>query len=299
MKHSAINQVDVLGNIKKFSKNAIELAWTLGPVKAAGKSVLADWGFVSFNAWLTSEICNPKDPAKNLIARSYAYKLAAIGIVFWPIRNKVNQLVHEGKIGIAQLHTVANEVDAGRMTRNQANELVEQGLPLPEKTKEHKKADSDEIVIPYPFKIKKGDKVNFDIALKLYAVHNGLGSVNEAFNHWVLSELPNLQSLPLGRFEKFRDRVYAEGTQSFSCKLCGNIPTEPTMHHVLPKSIGLGYGPLVLLCMEPCHYQVVQPRWEFYARMWGFDPIALRDEAQDWLRMHKVDRDITKIAIGE
>lgn len=56
----------------------------------------------------------------------------------------------------------------------------------------------------------------------------------------------------------------------FRCKLCGSWDaSQLTRHHVLPRSHGGHEGPIVLLCLTPCH-ETVQPRWRFYAKEWGF-----------------------------
>ena len=275
-------RVQIQEQFRRLSKDSIQLAWALGPLfDEKGKAKLNEWGFDSFGQWIMEDICNPDDPSRCYVSRAYAYELGNVGKLFYPHRKKIDELALSGKIGIRRLIELVQKHNQGTPIE-MLEAHIEQGVPLPEE-EEAKNASTDaEKFIPYRILVRQGDLKNVKLSIFLYALIQGHKTTDNAAADMILSELPALMSQNLGQYERFRHMIY-DGT--FECKFCGAIPTEPTIHHVVPVSEAHGYGPQVLLCRH-CHYYKVQPHSRKYATKWGWDYDQILAEAKQMVAVH-------------
>lgn len=277
------SRLQIQDKFRRLSKESIELAWALGPLYAEkGVLTLTKWGFESFGQWIMEDICNPDDPSRCFVSRSYAYELGSVGKTFYLYRNRIDELAGQNKIGIRRLIDLTSKIQQGTSLQDIENHLyLNQPLPWEE---EAKTPQSDpERLIPYQVLVRKGDLGNFHLSLFLHALLAGNKDVHSAASDIILAELPRLLSQNLGQYERFRPWIM-DGT--FRCKLCKKVPVEPTIHHVLPVSLGFQYGPQVILCARPCHYDKVQPKWKRYCKAWGWDVDDLKAAVDEQIKQH-------------
>lgn len=256
MSHDPIRQ-KALSLLRDMSKSSIELAWVLAGIYI--EQNYRNWGFSTFHEWVKSD-------AGKCCSISWAYKLARAGCHLSPHRSKIEEMAGRGLIGVNDMIKIGNLIDAGG-NPDDLIEHVEKGNPIPmieEKLRERRR-DSEEPVRQV-FWVPAGDRSMVEIGITLFCIRNQCRTHNEALRMWAISEF-NEPYIPK-EFQRFRDVIF-QG--KFHCRLCGKIPMEPNLHHVVPRSvIGGDMGPVEILCQNPCH-DVVQKEWRKYAAIWGHD----------------------------
>ncbi len=256
-----VEESQVLEQLAKVGKGSLDLAWILASIR--NKKLYQSWNHHSFNAWLDEGVCNASIPEKNFMSKPYAYSLSDVGTIFYDYRDEIEKMFQNKKFGIGYL------IEAARRVKNGADinliiAHVLEGLEFPKEEKE----DSQEKPIKVEAFVKNGDADMFQQTLILYAVFNGLSNTNESLNALVLSEYPELLNLVEQKFPSFQDKYLPLVEENkFYCQVCGNIPHQPTFHHIIPQSLAHGFGPQILLCW-PCHENHVQPKWEHYCEKW-------------------------------
>lgn len=233
---------------------SIDLAYLLGPVY---RDNLFLPEYPNFGAYWKGEL-------KGFCGRTHAYDLAYVGIYF-PGEHEptVRAAVQDGRMGIADLIDLAKLVKDQKVTRQQALAHIAEGEPLPELDAPKETDSEDTILWRLEIPVKKGDVEHIKRGWIFEAIRGGHKSFTAAIAEFGINAEQNLTFPPWA--ESYRTEIEAG---EFVCKLCGQIPTEPTRHHVIPQSIAQGQGPVVLLCWTPCHRDVVQRDWETWAVKW-------------------------------
>ena len=262
------------------STKSVELAFALAPVKAEG--MYRHWPnaakdgrkFQSFKEWAETDF-------KDVMSRSYMDQLANVGTTWWPEREKMKRLAKQGKLGIRRLSKMHYCVTQG-LDRDVALKHMEHDEPIPDEFKDKGRHSDSEAFVRFTDVAfcRKGDLAAVRLGLVLAAVRGGHESLNEAFLDWTLGESVN-QVLPdpKSKWEPFYPAMLAD---EFYCKVCGKIPTDPHLHHVIPRSLGGTDGETVTLC-SPCHNKVHESgEWRKWAEEWYGKPRVqqLWEEAQ-------------------
>lgn len=245
---------------QSVSQSSLQLAWDLGAVKA--EALWRGWlnddeiPFESFDQWREKDMPH--------LSRSHCYALAGVGVTFRPYKAELDSASIERKCNVTQLIQLRAKIEAADPPLDVAVlvEHVVRGeqppLPVPE-VREGEGAFTE-----IKFVVKTVDAAQIRQGLMIHAARNGYRTRDEALASLAIGETLD-PSLP-SHLERFRDLI-EKG--EFNCRLCGQIPSsQPTLHHCLPRSIGQGDGPQVLLCWEPCHKDTVQPQWQKYAKRW-------------------------------
>ena len=259
----------ILSQIRLINKGSIGLAWVLNNIRK--NNVYVRWGFRSFRQWVNAELSSK-------VSQSYAYQLSTIGKWFSTYVEEIESLCDANRTGVVELYQLAHHCENG-MDTDSAMQFLRKNTPLPEKFQDvAEDAESPRYVKTI---VKEGDFDNFQKVLVLHAILNGHRTMDDSMNGFVLSELQNLEAAFESdfhkRFHPYRNLIL---NNKFWCIHCGEIPQEPTIHHILPQSLGQGFGPVVLICW-PCH-QVIQPLWEKYAKLWtGEEVIDLQRKARE------------------
>lgn len=267
---------EIVNKFKTLSKQSIELVWVLAPIVVGRK--YQEWGFKTLGEWIEEDLANKSDPSKNLVSRSYGYALCEVGRVFHGYKDRLNKLAVENKVGIRNLIEMVEYAKKG----TPPSELVE--MLESNKWTEHvadKKSDLRKVEIW----LNEDDYKSLTMSATLYAVLYGHKNIQDSIKAMALSAIPDLVREYKASDSTYRrfDELIFDGL--FRCKLCKDIPQAPTLHHLFPKSHGHGFGKLVVLCEEPCHYNIVQPQWQKFCKKWWMEP----DEIQQ-----KVDGIITQ-----
>lgn len=248
---------DIVEAAKKASVRAsdemIEFSFTLdSAIKSGG--ILA-MGYRSWTVWWSREM-------KQYMSTSTAVKAAKVGMCFRRFKDEI--LKKKSEIGFNLLYRLALLIRSGEMTREEAMDFIRQGKTVKDLPDSNSRLDAglNEVRIL----VDKNIAPDIVSGLIRHAVRNQLDTLDDAAVHMAISETLD-PSLPKS-FERFRPLI-EQGR--FFCLLCGKVPMQPTIHHVIPRSIGMGAGPKVLLCWQPCHESIVQPNWKKYARHWGYN----------------------------
>jgi len=256
-------RAEVLDTIRNFSKFNVNLAFMFGKIHR--NELYKQWGFSSFNTWVQEDVCSTKNA---IISKSYAYMLKRIGYIFFDYQNEITlSMAGSGWATITRLDSLAKAVERGQITIPEAIRIVEtmDNAKMEEIAESTKEVDSEGLTSIKTI-IKVGDEPIYRYALMLYALLNGLSSLSDAAIEMIIGEIPELESHVMDKsMGKFLPLLR---NNTFYCKLCNKIPNRPTVHHMVPRSLGKGYGPLALLCWEPCHEQIVQPNWKKYLEEW-------------------------------
>lgn len=277
-----MDRIEIQQQFARLSKDSIQLAWALAPLYGpTGASTLDDWGFSSFNEWIAEDICNPTDPKRCFVSRSYAYELAKVGRTFLPYRRKIDEMVSRNEIGVRRLIELHSKVEQG-MSLDTLERHILLGEPLQGEDLDRGTKNDSEALIPIKVMVRKGDLQNWRTTLFLHAVAMGHNNIDSACQDMVLSQFQELIQMNLGPFEKYRELIIAG---EFFCRRCHKIPLDPSVHHVIPKSIARGYGPQEILCIHPCH-DIVQLKWRRYSVLWGYDPDVIIAEVNEMLSVH-------------
>jgi hypothetical protein len=257
---------EIAEKISRLSKSSVEVAWIFARIET-GKEYQG-WGYSTFNQWLNQDICNPEDDELCLISKSLAYQMRRIGTAFYKYKDEITALVNGGRCTIGKLDRLANLVRKKGLSIDAAFDYILNGTPLPDGYEEIKAEDESEDIRQLPVYVANGDYDNFRHSLVLHAIINKHKTINESLNGLVLSNFIEFVNLfHLDTFKTFHQYEKMIENDIFYCTVCGNIPLEPTLHHLIPRSISGGdSGPLALLCWNPCHNQVVQPEWEAFAQ---------------------------------
>jgi len=236
---------------ERVSGDSMALGWELGRVYRDG--LAASFGYPSFAKFLAGEL-------DGHLSRTQCYDVTKVAVIFWSQRRVVDQALAERRVGLRRIMDLAKRVERGQMDLPAAVAVLEGQAPamvsLPTL------ADDPEELVRMTFLVRHGDLPALRHGLTMAAIRGGHRTHEAAFQELVIGEGLN-PMVPRG-FEIWRESIEA-GT--FQCKLCGEIPTEPTGHHVLPQGLFHGAGPIVLLCWSPCH-QIVQPKWRAYGDQW-------------------------------
>lgn len=281
-------------SVRLLSKKSIDLAWVFADITEA--EAWKKWKLKSFLEWVKTDIANPTDPAKQHIAVSYAFKLREIGVTFSDYRDEISELAQQRKVGVVVLLDLASKCKQG-MPIEDAMAFLRDGTPIPEQYAELNASTDPESPRQVKTTIAKGDYDNFKKTLVLYAVVNGYGITEESLKALVLSNYSNLEH-EFAHNENFaayhtphQRVVFADliAQDKFYCRHCNKIPSEPTVHHILPQSVSGGdFGPRALLCWSPCHEQI-QLEWAKYCKEWLNDENAvdrLTQEAVQYIQDH-------------
>jgi len=273
--------------IKKISTNSVNLMWAVTKIRMT-KAYQA-WGYATFHGWVKDDLCKTEDGKPAPISKSHIYALSTAGSIFWPVRDEVTAMILGGTLSVRTLIDLSRKCEQG-MPIAAAIDHVLHGTPLPNTFAPLTEATDPESPQPFTLYVKKGDTPAINTAAMLYAVLEGHKTLNAAINAMLMEQYVELQhrfqAEATAGVKRFHDLIM-DGT--FYCKLCGDIPIQPTAHHVLPVSIGQGYGPQVLLCWTPCHEQIVQPQWERFCDQFLDEDGAhqrLKQEAEALLREH-------------
>jgi hypothetical protein len=278
--------------VRQFSKKSIELAWILADI--ASTQAWSRWGFRSFLQWVKADVAHPTDHTKRYISAGYAFQLRDVGVIFSKQREAIMTLARERKTGIVTLLRLASQVKNGMPVAHAVAFLLE-GTPIPEQFA-HLSAE-EEGVHAVTTLLPAGDYDNFQKTLVLYAIMNGYSSTNDALQAMVLSEYVEMERSFNNNemFQRFhlphQGVVYADliNENKFYCALCGKLPVEPNIHHMVPVSMSGGdFGPRALLCgVGNCH-SIVQAKWKEYCEEWiGKGSVdRLLKEAADAIEKH-------------
>lgn len=258
MSKSDERRVEVLEQIKRIAKGSLKLAFVLADLQETKE--FQKWGAKSLAAWFKQE---------NLgLSRGYLYSLTKIGRVFKPYQ----MLVETTEKPIREVIDLVYKVEQGMPVELAVANII-RDEPIPDEYLKKDASTDPEGPQRLTVFIPRGDYDQALVGATLYAIRHGHKTFNEAYRGMSIDQSFDA-SLPAG-FEKYLEVIYKG---KFKCRLCEEIPTQPTMHHVLPRSICQGWGPVELLCWEPCHNQIVQPKWKLYGTRWGHDLAKLLRE---------------------
>lgn len=288
MSNSQLSVEQVRAEVREFfqksGKDDLRLVWLLGEIH--GGKLYREWGFGSFRDWYKAE-------GGDGISLSHAYALARVGKTFLLQREEIERKFANGEITIRQLMDMASRADGGDHDANPPSTVGDSnspGITVPR--------DSMEPRVCLRISIPKGDLSNVLAGLTMEALASKVPTLSDAVRaRGIDNFLFGAQATSdFKEYAKYKDLIL-EG--KFFCACCNKIPMTPTFHHMLPVSIGRGYGPRALLCWEPCHEQVVQPRWKHFCGRWGFDWKELKAEADRQLaETGVVDETPTAIITG-
>jgi hypothetical protein len=191
-------------------------------------------------------------------------------------RVEIDDLVERRKASLDALINMSSKIHDG-LPLATALTVLKGEVELPPEFRDVTDATDTEKPLKFPIYIPKGDVDNFKLSLRLYAVMSSppMQSLNEALLTAILGNRIELELAFEETFKalhKYRELIWAD---KYACKLCGKIPTEPTLHHLILQSRCQGFGPVALLCAKPCHLDVVQVRWEYYTCKWLEDKDAV------------------------
>lgn len=247
-----------------FVKSSIELAWILGEVYE--KKLYKSWGFPSYSKWIRQDTTG--------ISAGYGYSLARIGRYLSPFKEEITEAVIRKNVSIRYLIDLISKVDQGLPLQVIVDHIVSD-IPIPEEYLNIGKKTEPESPEPITFFIPRADFDQARLGLTLFCIRNNIQTEHEAIRMMCLDE--SMAPLPK-EYKKWENVIFAG---KFKCKLCDQIPKNPTHHHVIPRSILDGYGPVVILCWD-CH-EVVQPQWKIHAENWGFDIVSIAREYKQGL----------------
>lgn len=252
--------------LREMSRSSIELAWVMAGIFV--EQNYRSWGFSTFHEWLRND-------AGRCCSISWAYKLARAGCHLSPHRRRIDELAGQGKVGINDIIRIGDMIDGGANPAEMV-ELLEKGCEIKQiEAKAVSKIRDSEEPVRQTFWVPAGDRQMVEIGITLFCIRNQCRTHNEALRMWAISEF-NDPYVPK-EFQRFRDFIF-QG--KFFCRLCGKVPLQPNLHHVVPRSIlGGDMGPVELLCEDPCHV-VVQKDWRKYARLWKHDVEKIVESCQ-------------------
>jgi len=246
------------------STKSVELAFALAPVKAEG--MYRHWPnaakdgrkFQSFKEWAETDF-------KDVMSRSYMDQLANVGTTWWPEREKMKRLAKQGKLGIRRLSKMHYCVTQG-LDRDVALKHMEHDEPIPDEFKDKGRHSSDDVFVRMTDVAfcKRGELPAVRLGLALAAVRGGFNSYQEVFVDFAIGESVN-QTLPEPR-ATWEPHYHLMLADKFYCRVCSKIPQPPSLHHVIPRSLGGTNGETVLLCLA-CH-GLIQKDWEKWGVEW-------------------------------
>jgi len=244
---------DVRAAFTDIGSTSLDLAWNLAKIQ--GERLYRQWGFRSMRAWLA------EDTSGN-VSVSYAFKLAAAGMVFWSHKAEAMQFPITALIDAAKL------VQDGVLSREEALSHLETDT-LPDASGEH----SGRTTLSVPRELADLMQQAFNVArFELEQADPSESIIWESILQGYINAGPNVFS-----DDRFRHTM-SDGREltwdweqicmgEIRCKKCGSWDRSSLDgHHVIPRSQpGGSDGPIVLLC-----HQVVQPEWRAYATEWGY-----------------------------
>lgn len=251
-RHQAIRE-QAIALAVRAATDSLELGWVLGEIRA--NEDYKRWPdnsgtpYLSFLSWVNAEIAC-------YVSKSMAYELSTVGIFMKSARPQVEQMVADKKVGITRLMRLASLIERNKISLTDAIGAVEDGHALDE---ERKGEPDPEQFVKMPIAIPRGDAPHVQRGLLYHAIRNGHPTIDRAVMDLAISEAQDTTLPPWA--EKYLDLIEAG---KFFCELCGRIPLVPNLHHVIPRSIGGGDGPVVLLDQNPCHLDIVQKNWKKY-----------------------------------
>ena len=255
---------EVRSLFQKSGKDDLTLVWLLGEIH--GGKLYQEWGYGSFRDWYKQE-------GGAAISLSHAYALARVGKTFLLQREEIERKFANGELTIRQLMDMAARANAGgddALPQPTVGDSDSPGIPG--------SRDSMEPRVCLRISIPKGDLPNVLAGLTMEAMASKVTTLSDAVRARGIDNFlfGSQATSDFKEYAKYKDLIL-EG--KFFCACCNKVPLTPTLHHVLPVSVGRGYGPQALLCWEPCHEQVVQRRWKHFCGRWGFDWKELKAEA--------------------
>ena len=256
----------------------LELAWMLGLIR--DEELFREWTnpdtnihFASFREYIDTDL-------RGAFSQAYLYMLSDVGRAFKKQHGAIERAVTKRHVGIAKLIDLAGLVKRG-LPVVRAVEHIEHAAPLPGRwaiAAELQHPDPDPegpATIPTMY-VPRGDFAHIMTGLVLYAVRHQCQTPSETLRDFALGERANEQ-VPKAFLPFLADIL--NGT--FKCKKCEKIPLHPTPHHVIPQSLAQGRGPVVILCLAPCH-PIVQAEWQEHAILWYG-----KRQGEEWLRQFK------------
>lgn len=256
-----VEQKEVIDIANQIGGSSLNLAFALASVR--NLKLYTNWNYKSFGMYLDHELCDTSNANKNILSKAYAYGLADVGTYFYDHKDEIEKLMETGQVGISYL------LQAAKLIKNGADEniilaivLCGDKLPEPEKSTDPEQKQKFEALV------KNGDADLFMQTLVIHAFVNELQDTNESLNRLVLSEFEDILDAAESKNSVFKEKYLPLVIKNkFYCQCCLKIPFRPNIHHVLPVSIGQGFGPRILLC-EECHLNIVQPQWEKWCETW-------------------------------
>lgn len=277
--------------LNSVTDHDVQLIWILGEIH--GTKRFRDWGYSSFRDWYEEE-------GSGTPSLSHAYALARIGKIFLGQKEAISAKIKAGDLTVRQLMDLASKYNQGEPIEDVVHDAV--GKDGPERVPDNPHARDPERPREIRVYVPAGDLSHVLCGLTLEALANGVNTLSASIVSRGIETWDNLLQgrLDLKKYDKYREYIL-DG--KFFCAACNRIPLEPTFHHVLPVSVGRGYGPQALLCWEPCHEQVVQPQWRKWADRWGkkygFTVAALKEEAERQINSGIVDTKPTVRIFGK
>ena len=277
--------------LNNSASSSLELAYLLSAVKEQG--IYRDLGYTSFGKWID-------DRSHGSVSKPHAYALARIGTAFHQQYDRILILFKKGKLTLKNLIKYSTYVTQGAYTAGEILNLIETDSPIDLPPSEQEAVAQEAYVRVPNAVVPSGDLAMVNKGLIKYAIKNQLKTTRDVIRAFGIDEALDetyQQMLPVST-RGFLVQLVEEGR--YVCALCNKIPTEPTLHHIVPRQRGHGYGPRALLCLHPCHDATVQPRWQHYAgRVWRIDWKLIINQVDNMLKEGKdIPQEPTELVTG-